>query len=410
MREIASCEACGNASLDAVLDLGPQPMCDDLVAFGEDRVCAEYPVEILFCPVCRTCHQRFQVPKKVLFPKTYHYRARFTADVLNGMTQLVDACVSRLGDLSGLTVVDVGCNDGCLLDRFRDRGAATVGIEPTNAAVDAQQKGHRVFNSYLDSTIAQQVVAACGFPAVITFTNVFAHIENLAELLDSLKGMLAPSTVIVIENHYLGSVLEGGQFDTFYHEHPRTYSYTSFTHIAKAMGLSVLGLEFPARYGGNIRVFLGNPEDRRPEDEECQAQTLAREAGFADSLAAFQRKVDTWREEMGGLLAARVAERGSLKAKAFPGRAAILVKLLQLDTGTLSAVYEKPGSLKIGHYVPGTRIPIHSDEDLRPLSEERGPLVNLAWHISKEIRNYLAADGYRGEIIDILGPQYLGTD
>jgi hypothetical protein len=34
--------------------------------------------------------------------------------------------------------------------------------------------------------------------------------------------------------------------------------------------------------------------------------------------------------------------------KAFPGRAAIRVKLLELDETMLTAVYEKPGSMKIG--------------------------------------------------------------
>ena len=89
--EISSCEVCKSTALEPVLDLGPHPMCDDLVPVGDTRVCREYPIDILFCPRCVTAHQRFQVPKHELFPKTYHYRSRFTADVLNGMSALVDA-------------------------------------------------------------------------------------------------------------------------------------------------------------------------------------------------------------------------------------------------------------------------------------------------------------------------------
>ncbi|EMO26163.1 C-methyltransferase C-terminal domain protein [Leptospira interrogans serovar Bataviae str. HAI135] len=93
---------------------------------------------------------------------------------------------------------------------------------------------------------------------------------------------------------------------------------------------------------------------------------------------------------------------GKLRAKAFPGRAAILVKLLGLDETMISAVYEKPGSLKIGHYLPGTRIPIRSDEELFSFSDKTLPILNLAWHIPAEIRNYLTQNGYAGPIIDIL--------
>ena len=60
------------------------------------------------------------------------------------------------------------------------------------------------------------------------FTNVFAHIEDLKNLLKNLGLILSENTVLIIENHYLGSIIKKNQFDTFYHEHPRTYSLKSF--------------------------------------------------------------------------------------------------------------------------------------------------------------------------------------
>ena len=91
-----------------------------------------------------------------------------------------------------------------------------------------------------------------------------------------------------------------------------------------------------------------------------------------------------------------------MKAKAFPGRAAILVKLLGLSTKHISTVYEKPGSMKIGYYVPGTRIEIHSDEELFIVEDKTQPILNMAWHITKEIRGYLRENGFEGEVIDIV--------
>ncbi|PJG49958.1 methyltransferase, partial [Bradyrhizobium forestalis] len=89
----------------------------------------------------------------------------------------------------------------------------------------------------------------------------------------------------------------------------------------------------------------------------------------------------------------------------FPGRAATLVKLLDLDQSTLQAVYEKPGSMKIGHYIPGTRIPILSDDDFDKRPNQDVPLLNLAWHISGEIRGYMRKQGYDGQIIDLFSPE-----
>ena len=76
------------------------------------------------------------------------------------------------------------------------------------------------------------------------------------------------NTNIVIENHYLGAIINKGQFDTFYHEHPRTYSFRSFDFIAKSLKMNVFDVEFVSRYWGNIRVYLGNGEKNYFDIEE----------------------------------------------------------------------------------------------------------------------------------------------
>jgi SAM-dependent methyltransferase len=399
--EITSCEVCGSTVLKPVLNLGLHPMCDDLVPIGDSRQCKEYPIEILFCANCTTAHQRFQVPKQDLFPEMYHYRARFTADVLRGMESLVDVCETQFGSLAGKNVVDIGCNDGSLLNFFRARGAITIGIEPTGAARDARAKGHDVYNAFLSADVSGEIVAAHGKADFITFTNVFAHIEHLGEVFDALRVLMKPETVLVIENHYLGAVLSGNQFDTFYHEHPRTYSLTSFEHVARALGISVLQADFPARYGGNVRVFLGDPDVVK---SALPAGPKVDERQFEDQFAVLAGNMERWRSSKRKFIETYVRQHGALRAKAFPGRAAILITLLGLDENLIASVHEKPGSMKIGHYVPGTRIPILSDDALFA-GDLRAPLLNLAWHIPKEIRSYLAQHHYTGEVIDIIGPE-----
>lgn len=397
--QISSCEVCGNTQLDSVLQLGAHPMCDDLVPVGNNRICHEYPIEILFCNTCLTAHQRFQVPKQDLFPPTYHYRSRFTADVINGMRHLTASCEQRYGSLKGRKVLDIGCNDGSLLDLFREKGAITIGIEPTGAAAEAEGKGHAIYNDFLSSEAAHKVIQAHGQPDFVTFTNVFAHIENLKEVLASLTLLSSPTTVLVIENHYLGSVLAGNQFDTFYHEHPRTYSFKSFQYMAASLGRSIQHAEFPSRYGGNIRVFIGGATQ---QVIPALGEINARENTFSKQFENMALNVETWRKRKSAELTELARQYGPLQAKAFPGRAAILVKLLGLNEKIVATVYEKRGSLKIGHYIPGTRIPIRSDDELFEQGGLDLPLLNMAWHIPAEIHAYMREHGYTGQIVDIL--------
>jgi hypothetical protein len=401
---IESCEVCGGSDLREALDLGSHPLCDDLVSVGDRRLPENHPIAIAFCPVCKTAHQSFQVPKLLLFPDSYHYRARHTADVLNGMRQLVERCKQQIGSLNNVLVLDVGCNDGSLLSIFKLHGAKTIGVEPTGAAADARGVGHEVYQDYFAPEIAKTIVAAHGQPDVITFTNVFAHIEDLPSLLAAVRILMSPKTLLVIENHYLGAVLDRYQFDTFYHEHPRTYSLTSFRYIAQTLGAHVVEAEFPARYGGNIRVMMQLRGNADRESSEL-AGLYAAEDGFEYRLYDKGRRIPAWQKAKRAEIVETVSRHGPLTGKAFPGRAAILVKLLELDETIVAAVYEKPGSMKIGHYVPGTRIPILSDADFAARPNSGGSLLNLAWHISAEIGGYMRKQGYQGPIIDIFSPE-----
>jgi len=143
----------------------------------------------------------------------------------------------------------------------------------------------------------------------------------------------------------------------------------------------LLDVEFPQRYGGNIRVFIGRTKLKT--GRTCIDEILERESNYFEQFKGLEKFIIEWKKTKLLEIENYVEKYGELKAKAFPGRAAILVKLLGLSTKHISTVYEKPGSMKIGYYVPGTRIEIHSDEELFIVEDKTQPILNMAWHISK---------------------------
>lgn len=388
IKEIKICEVCQNKKLYNVLDLGLHPLCDDLISFNEDRICQEFPIEILLCKKCFTAHQKFQVPKQLLFHPDYHYRARMTGSVLLGMKDFVKSCEDNFGSLRNKTVLDIGCNDGSLLNFFKEKGSSTFGIEPTDAAFDSK---HKTFNMFFDNKAALLIKKKIKKIDLITFTNVFAHIENLAELIKNIKLISSKETKIIIENHYLGAIFKNSQFDTFYHEHPRTYSLGSFRFIAKSLKKEILDFEFVSRYGGNIRVFIG---------EGSKSPKTKSENHFYDNFLDLRESMNKWIISAKKKINRLNKVYGPINAKAFPGRAAILVKLLNLNTNNIKAVFEIKGSKKVNHYVPGTKIPILPERELYK-NNVNEPILNLAWHIPDEVKKNLKNNGFVGKIINI---------
>ena len=273
---------------------------------------------------------------------------------------------------------------------LKKKGCKTLGVEPTGAAKECK---HKVINKFFDKKVALQIKNSNFVPDIITFTNVFAHIENLNNLIDNLKLIISPKTILVVENHYLGSILKYGQFDTFYHEHPRTYSVKSFKYIAKMSNMKLFAVQFVSRYGGNIRAYFGN--------NILKKNIIKKEKNFEGSFKKMKKDMMLWKKTTKKFIVNHVKKNGKFIAKAFPGRAAILIKLLDLNETHISSVYEIKGSIKVNHYVPGTRIPILPESKLYKNKDLTQPVLNLAWHLPKEVRQNLLKNNYKGKVIDI---------
>ena len=114
------------------------------------------------------------------------------------------------------------------------------------------------------------------------------------------------------------------------------------------------------------------------------------------------QNIISWKKSKQMEISRLLEDNNYLVAKAFPGRAAILMRILNLDQNTIRAVYEKDGSKKIGKYVPGTRIPILADSELFSQNNEDFTILNLAWHIPQEIREYLKKNNVKANVIDII--------
>lgn len=396
MKKKNLCEVCDSKDLINVLDLGKQPLCDDLIEIGNNKKSKKYKILIQLCKNCLTAKQKYNVNNRTLFPKIYHYRSRLTNDVLTSMNDLVFKTKKIIGNLYKKNILDIGCNDGSLLNYFKKAGANTLGIEPTNACLDVKKK-IKIINDYFNHKSVRKIKRIFNKIDVITFTNVFAHINNLEELLNNLKKIINPSTVLIIENHYLLSILDNFQFDTFYHEHPRTYSLKSFIFIAKKLNMSIIKVEFPKRYGGNIRVFLKKDSFNNKKIKKF----LLNEKNFIKKFKKLNIILKKWKKNKLILFKKYNTKYNSLPGKAFPGRASILINHLELNEKNIRFISEKKNSPKIGHYVPGTRIPIVSDENTL-LNKNYPIVINFAWHIKKEIRSYLLKNKVKSKIINII--------
>ncbi len=391
-----NCEVCKSKLSGTILSLGNQPLCDDLKKIGNNSKNKKYKIELKLCKKCLTINQLHKVNQKILFPKKYNYRAALTKDVQIGMEKLVSK-INPLIKRKRRTILDIGCNDGSLLNFFKKKKFVTYGIEPTNAYKDCSKK-HKIYNEYFNKKSIKKILKQEKFIDVVTFTNVFAHIVNFDELIRNLKILVPKVNYLIIENHYMGSVFKTNQFDTFYQEHPRTYSATSFIFISKILGMKIEKIEFPKRYGGNIRVYMSNNIKGKFDLKKI----LKKEKLFKKEFMGLKNKINIWKKNKNFEINNLIKKGYKIYGKAFPGRASILVNLLKLNSNKLKYIFEQNNSPKNFHYVPGTKIQIIPDYRIKKILKRNSIIVNFSWHISHEIKKYLYKLKIQNKIIDII--------
>ena len=385
--KIKTCEVCLSKLEGPELDFGYQPLCDELkTSPKESLLVTKYHQNIILCQICFTAHQKYQVPKKELFKPNYHYRASLTKDVLNGMEELAKSC-SKYKNLNEKSVVlDVGCNDGSLLSIFKNiYNVKTIGVDPTDSIDDALDLDLKI-KDYFSSDTIEKINEKFNKVDVITFTNVFAHIEDLKSLLVNLKKIISNETLIVIENHYLGSIIEQNQFDTFYHEHPRTYSIKSFDYISNQLDVSILDILFPKRYGGNIRVIMSKQSRKKEEN-------ILEDNFMVSDFQKIQSYYESWNTDSKKIIEDLVSSGYKFNGKSLPARGVMLINSLDITKSFMPKVFEQNFSPKVGNYVPGTDIYIDKDENLNGDN-----LIIWSWHVIDEIISYLKKIDFKGSI------------
>ena len=176
----------------------------------------------------------------------------------------------------------------------------------------------------------------------------------------------------------------------------------SFVKISKLLNTNLIDYRFVKRYNGNIRVYF-KKKHKIYKSNNILSKNLKFERTVISKIKTFQERIDTWKSNKKKLFNKYVNKKGPIPAKAFPGRASILINLLNLDKTQISNIYEKNLSLKVNKYAPGTNIKILKEKYMSSKDVNKGMMINLAWHISKEIKTYLRKKlKYKGKVIDII--------
>ena len=399
-RSITRCQISGSTNLQSVLFLGFVPPVNDLQPVGGRPVeRTMYPLELLYCPDSHLVQIGCQVDPEILFPPEYPYTSGATRILRDNFADLFEQCRDRQCVDASSFVIDVGSNDGTLLANFKAGGCRVLGIDPTDRARLANERGVHSLQAFFSRETARAVAAEYGAASLVTATNVFAHMVDIDEVVGGILDILDETGVFVSESHYLPDLIATLQYDTVYHEHLRYYSLHSLNFLLEKHGLEIFHVKRVPTHGGSIRVFAARKGRYRVDPSISKQLELERRAGLLDpeTYRRFAADVRQSKLDLLSLLRDVKARGGRIYGIGAPSRASTLIAYTGLDHEMIDCVLEIRGSCKIGKYIPGTRIPVLEESEL--FRDQPEYALIFSWHIAGELMPKLTRKGYRGEYI-----------
>jgi hypothetical protein len=401
------CQACDSSRLEPVIFIGYLPPVNTMPIIGtQPNEQPAYPAQVLHCRDCQLVQLGLIVDPAILFPPEYPYTSGTTKILRDNFADLSREVASLYPLRPTDLVVDIGSNDGTLLSNFSARGPV-FGIEPTQAGALANQRGIPTLTSFMNRQATRTAIAKNGKARLITATNVFAHIEDIHEIVECILELLTDDGIFVTESHYLLALIETLQYDTIYHEHLRHYSLTSLKHLLEMHGLEVIHARRIPTHGGSIRVYAARAGKYPVEKSVGEILKIEATELTPEKFRSFRSSVVQTKLDLYALLKEIKARGQRIFGIGAPSRASTLINYVGLDDGILDCVLEIQGSYKIGKYIPGTLIPV--EEESKLFQEQPDYALLLSWHIGDELMPKLSARGFKGKfIMPLPSPRIVG--
>ncbi len=392
-----NCRSCNTNIETPFLSLGNSPLANSFIK-EEDLYKKEeyYPLDVYVCDECKLVQVNNYVQADSIFNPEYAYFSSYSRTWGEHCKTYVDMIVKKLNLNHNSKVIEIGSNDGTLLENFKKYGIENIlGIDPArDAAHEAMKKGIDthifMFNDhYVKNTLSPNSID------LIIANNVFAHNPNLNEFVQSMKYILKYNGTITIEFPHLLNLMKYNQFDTIYHEHFSYFSLISASKLLSQNKLTVFDVEEIETHGGSLRLYIKHSEDDskvmsssvrnlHKKEENYGLNKIPTYYKFADNV------IQTKRDILYFMLKLTTPQIMSSKKKIIgygaPAKGNTLLNYCGIGKDFIEYTVDM-NPHKQGKYLPGTHIPIYSPDKIK--EDNPDYIIILPWNIVDEITKQL---------------------
>jgi len=393
---VKKCLIC-NTLIEPFMSFGRMPIANGFLSPAQFANEYFFELQVAFCPDCGMVQLAEQVEPEKMFHENYAFFSSTSARMATHFKQLADLLMEDYLKSPNPFVVEIGSNDGIMLQHFANAGMRHLGIEPSrNVAQEAINKGIQTVCRFFDESVAREILAEHGQADVFLGANVMCHIPHLHSVVAGIKILLKPNGLLIFEDPYLGDIVEKTSYDQIYDEHVFYFSVKSISHLVEQHGLEVVDVIPQGVHGGSMRYMVAHKGARTVS--RVVARWLAKEEALGlhlpETYHNLHQAIEQSRNDLMRLLHdlkrknKRVVGYGATsKSTTVTNYCGITPELVEFISDTTP--------IKQGKFSPGAHIPVRPYEEF--VTNYPDYALLFAWNHAAEImskeQNFRRAGG-----------------
>ena len=328
--------------------------------------------------------QIFDHPKpKQMFHKNYPFYSGSSKHMVKHFRNYANWSKKYLNNKS--KIIEIGSNDGTLLENFKKKYEA-IGYEPSKNVSDlAVKKGIKSINKFFNYKNILKIKSFHNSTDLICGANVICHIPNIADVFKSVSLLLSDNGVFVFEEPYLGAVFKKNSYDQIYDEHIFLFSALSVSKVSAKFGLKLIDLLPQDTHGGSMRYVIAKNKSLRKLSKRVKKilnEEIKNNLHNIKSCIKFKKKCINSKKNLTKKLKYLKKSGKSICGFAATSKSTTILNYCNLGPKTIDYITDTTKE-KIGKYSPGMHIPIIRQKDF--IKKKPDVAILFAWNHQKEI-------------------------
>lgn len=378
------CLICEN-EIEPFMSFGKQPIANGFLSPKQFPDEYYFEMQVASCSRCGMFQLVEQPDREKMFNENYAFFSGTSKFMAIHFKEFAEHVMSDYFNSRDPFVVEIGSNDGIMLQYFAENKIRHLGVEPSaNVAKVAVDRGINTIVRFFDETVAKEIVGLHGQADAFLAANVMCHIPYQHSIVAGIKILLKPDGIVMFEDPYLGDVIEKTAYDQIYDEHVFLFSATSIDYLFNQHGMEVVDVEPQETHGGSMRYVISH-KGARPRTKRAIAQ-LEKEKRLGldkpETYERFKTNCEKSKSDLYGLLKKLRSEKKRVVGYAATSKSTTILNYCGIEPDMIEYISDTT-PIKQGKFSPGVHIPV------KPYAEFTRDYPDysflFAWNHAKEI-------------------------